>query len=65
MEEPKVPFCVGVSFIASNLPRKPVNRLACRVTVHFKCLKANQLYREVAKVTARKPGIFSSSVRPN
>ena len=65
MEEPKVPFCVGVSFIASSLPKKPVNGLACRVTLHFKCPKANQLYREVVKVTARKPGIFSSSVRPN
>ena len=27
MEEPKVPFYVGVSFIASSLPRKTVNRL--------------------------------------
>ena len=65
MEEPKVPFCVGVSFIASSLPKKPVNGLACRVTLHFKCPKANQLYREVAKATARNPRISSSSVRPN
>ena len=65
MEEPKVPFCVGDCFIESSLPRKPVNRLACRVTVHFKCLKAYQLYRELAMVTARKPRIGSSCVRPN
>ena len=65
MEEPKVPFCVGDCFIASSLQRKPVNRLACRVTMHFKCLNANQLYREVAKATARNPRISSSSVRPN
>ena len=65
MEEPKVPFCVGDCFIASSLPREPDNRLACRVTMHFQCLKANQLYRVVAKVTAKKRRTCSSNVRPN